>query len=118
MGSRFATGLGEVFVTGLDRAGISPAMAERGSVRYPSTGMWTASQVFQAAIVGAVAPQIPDWYGAVGLAANIAVVAHKIPIMAWGIGYRVGSPVERREDLPNVLGLWWHSLPMMGWWNW
>jgi hypothetical protein len=110
MGSGFAKGLGEAFVTGLGHAGISPAMAQRGSARYPSTGAWTASQVLQTAVVGATAPQLPGWYKLAGLAANVAVVAHKIPIMIWGIGYRVGGSVDPREDLADVLWLWWHSL--------
>ena len=110
MGSRFSKGIGEAFVTGLGYAGINPAMAQRGSARYPSTGAWTASQVLQTAVVGAAAPQLPGWYKLAGLAANVAVVAHKIPIMTWGIGYRACGSVDPREDLANVLWLWCHSL--------
>lgn len=106
MGSEVATKIGNALITAIEKAGIDPEMAKRGSARYPSTKLWIASQQLQSGTVGAGAALVPGVYLVGGVLVDIGFLAPKISIMTWGIGYRAGSLVEPRLDLGNVLGMW------------
>ncbi|GAA3010780.1 hypothetical protein [Actinokineospora diospyrosa] len=100
-----AEALGNAFLSAFEKLGIDPEMARRGVSEYATVESWINSQTAQAALVGGAASAVPGVHHA-GVFVDAAVLIHKMAIMTWGIGYKVGAGVDGKLDLANTLALW------------
>ncbi|GII94374.1 hypothetical protein [Sinosporangium siamense] len=49
---------------------------------------------------------IPGHHHIMVATADFSAVVHKMAIMTWGIGHKMGCSIDSRLDLANVLALW------------
>jgi hypothetical protein len=102
--------IGTGFINAFETLGVDPDMARRGAGRYSSVETWIASQTAQAAAVGGATMAVPGAHHAASVI-DVATVVHKIAIMSWGVGYKLGCTIDPRLDLANVLSVWSGALP-------
>ncbi|MFF3018521.1 hypothetical protein [Streptomyces sp. NPDC057939] len=95
----------EMFLKAFNKVGGDSSAAAQGVVNYKSLQSWRTSQIAQAAAAGAAAMAIPVAHMAT-LAADFVVLLRKMAVCAWGIGYKLGAPVDAEDDLAIILGLW------------
>ncbi len=108
--SEMAMKVGNGFIVAFEKLGVSPDMAERGAERYVSVDSWRKSQIAQTVSVGAGSMLIPGHHHLMVMTADFSVIMHKMAIMTWGIGHKMGVTVDARTDLANVLALWSHAI--------
>ncbi|MEV7173972.1 hypothetical protein AB0O18_30260 [Streptomyces sp. NPDC093224] len=95
----------EMFLRAFNTVGGDSSAAGTAAAGYATLGGWRASQTAQAAAAGAIAMAVPVAHLA-ALAGDFAVLLRKMAVCAWGIGYKLGAPVDAEDDLEIVLGLW------------
>lgn len=95
----------EIFLKAFNTVGGDSSSAGTAAANYATLRGWRTSQTAQAAAAGAVAMAVPVAHLA-ALAGDFAVLLRKMAVCAWGIGYKLGAPVDAEDDLEVILGLW------------
>jgi uncharacterized protein (DUF697 family) len=100
---------GEAIVNTFKTLGGNSAEAERKAKEFSSVDSWVTWQATQAAVVGGTAAAIPGAH-LVTMAADIAILMHKMAWCSWGVGSVMGCEIEGDLDLALILGLWSGSI--------